>query len=411
MEKKNVIIGTAVFVVALFLIILIGREGTKKTSTTTNVFRTVKEGTFEVVVLTTGELQAENYSTIMAPSALQSRNLRASSIKITDLVSEGTVVKKGDYVGELDRTDMDNTLKTELETLNTLETNLEMKMLDTAVTLSNARDDIKNTVFSLDEAKIVLDQSKFEPPATIRKAEMNLDRIKRSLEQSKSSYELKVQQNTSDINSIKNNLVKQQQKVNELQNVLNLFTITAPGDGMVIYKKEVDGTKRKVGSSITSFDLTVATLPDLSSMISKTYVNEIDVSKIRKGQEVRIMVDAFSERRYKGEVINVSNIGEQLPSTDAKVFEVLVRLTEIDAVIRPSMTTGNIIVVETLKNVISVPLGSIVVDDGKTYVYTEDKDKIEVKLGVSNESEIVVESGLESGTVIYTDNPMLLAKN
>ena len=58
-------------------------------------------------------------------------------IKIQDLVPEGTEVKTGDFIATLDRTSFDNTLKDELEKLKTYETNLEMKILDTAVTLSN----------------------------------------------------------------------------------------------------------------------------------------------------------------------------------------------------------------------------------------------------------------------------------
>ena len=47
-------------------------------------------------------------------------------------------------------------------------------------------------------------------------------------------------------------------------------------------------------------------------MISKTYVNEIDVSKVKAGQKVEVMVDAFPEKRYSAVVMSVANIGEQL---------------------------------------------------------------------------------------------------
>ena len=63
-------------------------------------------------------------------------------------------------------------------------------------------------------------------------------------------------------------------------------------------------------------------------MISKTYVNEIDVSKVKAGQKVEIIVDAFPERSYTGTVTSVANIGEQLPNADAKVFEVLIKVMD-----------------------------------------------------------------------------------
>jgi len=112
---------------------------------------------------------------------------------------------------------------------------------------------------------------------------------------------------------------------------------------MVIYYKEWGGDKRKVGSSISAWDLTVATLPDLSAMNSKCYVNEIDISKVKAGQKVRISVDAFPEKKYTGVVTYVANIGEQLPNADAKVFEVTIKVNEYDPILRPAMTTGNLI--------------------------------------------------------------------
>ena len=71
--------------------------------------------------------------------------------------------------------------------------------LNTAVALSALRDDIKNQHYVVEEADITLAQSKFEPPATIRQAEIALDKAKRSLEQKNKGYDLKVQQNLADI--------------------------------------------------------------------------------------------------------------------------------------------------------------------------------------------------------------------
>ena len=84
-------------------------------------------------------------------------------IKIQDLIPEGTEVKEGDYIGALDRTTFDNSLKDELERLETMNTAYQMLLLDSAVTLSNLRDGIKNQNFSVEEAAITLDQSKYEP--------------------------------------------------------------------------------------------------------------------------------------------------------------------------------------------------------------------------------------------------------
>ena len=187
--KKSVIITGIVAALAIIALIVIGKISKKKDIA--NLFVEAKKGQFEIVVSTTGELQAENSKDITGPDFTQSRQIRAMEIKITDLVPEGTQVKEGDYIATLDRTSFDNTLKDELERLATQESNLEVKMLDTAVTLSDLRDNIKNLVFSVEEAEITLQQSKYEPPTTIRQAEIALDKAKRSLEQSIKGYSLK----------------------------------------------------------------------------------------------------------------------------------------------------------------------------------------------------------------------------
>lgn len=402
--KKSVIITGIVAVLAIIILIVIGKSAKKKD--VANLYVEAKRGQFEIIVSTTGELQAENSEDIKGPDFTQSRQIRAADIKITDMVPEGTQVKAGDFIATLDRTSFDNTLKDELERLTTQEANLEVKMLDTAVTLSDLRDNIKNLKFSVEEAGITLEQSKFEPPTTIRQAEISLDKAKRSLEQAIKGYSLKVEQARSDMKTIKFNLSEQRQRVSDLQAILSKFTIYAPADGMVIYKRDRTNAKRKVGSSISPWDNVVATLPDMSSMISKTYVNEIDISKVKAGQKVELLVDAFPDKSLTGVVTSVANIGEQLPNADAKVFEVVIKLNESDPKLKPSMTTGNQIVTKTIEDVTYVPLESVQLGaDSIPFVYTKKGAKQIVVTGEENENNVVIEQGLEAGTMVYLSTP------
>jgi hypothetical protein len=174
---------------------------------------------------------------------------------------------------------------------------------------------------------------------------------------------------------------------------------------MLIYYREWSGEKRKVGSSISPWDLTVATLPDLSVMNTKTYVNEIDISKVKKGQKVRVGVDAFPEKKYTGEVVEVANIGEQLPNTDAKVFEVVIKVNEYDPILRPSMTSSNQIITNVYDTVLFVPLESVHAEDSLSFVYTKKGKKQIIVTGEMNENNIIVEKGLEKDDEIYLSIP------
>ena len=201
------------------------------------------------------------------------------------------------------------------------------------------------------------------------------------------------------------NLARDRRSKNEMEAVMKEFDIMAPASGMVIYKKDWNGQKRTAGSEINTWDLAVATLPDLSAMISMTYVNEIDISKLNEGQEVKIGVDAFPEKRFTGEVIEVANIGQQLPNTDAKVFEVRIALNERDTILRPSMTTSNEVITNVLDSVMFVPLEAVHANDSLTFVYTRGGKKQIVVLGESNENNIIVEMGLNKGDRLYLSVP------
>jgi hypothetical protein len=215
-----------------------------------------------------------------------------------------------------------------------------------------------------------------------------------------------VEQAKSDMRTAKTNLSEQKVRVGDLQTVLSKFIITAPSSGMIIYKRDRMGTKRKVGSSISPWDNVVATLPDMSSMLSKTYVNEIDVSKVKAGQHVEIVVDAFPEKSYTGTVTSVANIGEQLPNADAKVFEVLIEVDGSDPILRPSMTTGNKIITKTINDVIFIPLESVQAGaDSIPFVYLKNGTRQVVVLGESNENNVVIEQGLKPGVQLYLNTP------
>ncbi len=403
--KRTVIITIIIVVVTLIALLIFNKVTTRKHDTA-NLFAEALFGKFEISITTTGELMAENSVDIKAPEIMRGRDVRGSNIKITDLIQEGTVVKEGDYIATLDRTEFDNSLKDSRERLVTFQTNLEMAILDTAVTMTNIRDQITNQIHTVEEAEITLRNSKYEPPTTIRQAEINLEKQKRVLEQLRRSLVLRKAQTQQQIRSQKMWVSRIEKRIKDYEDVLAGFVITSPSPGMVIYKKDRFGTKRKVGSMINPIDRVIATIPDLTSMISKAYVSEVEVSKVQPGQQVTISVDAFPTKSYTGKVFTVANIGEKLNNSDTKVFEVLIKLDGSDQDLRPSMTTNNKIMIRAFDNVTYIPNECVHTgNDGIPVVYTKNGLKQVVVLGESNEKETVIEQGLEPGTMLYVATP------
>ena len=364
-----------------------------------------QRGPFEIIVATTGELKAQSMQQINGPEGLRARNVRFQDIKIQDLVPEGTVVKQGDYVATLDRSSTSNRVKDISDEVEKYQAQLDRTLLDTSLNLRGIRNSLSNLKFDMEEKQIALEQSIYEPPATQRQARNNVERATLAYEQEVQNYTLKEAQAIAQIKDVEITLYQKKRELEELMNVISQFTILAPKDGMVIYHREWSGEKRKVGSSISPWDLTVATLPDLSVMESKTYVNEIDISKIKKGQSVRIGVDAFPEKAYTGMITEVSNVGEQLKNADAKVFEVIVRVNESDPILRPAMTTSNKIVTATYKDTLFVPLEALFGNDTLMYVCRTNGTRQVVVPGEMNENFRIIEQGLKEGDEIYLSLP------
>jgi uncharacterized membrane protein len=402
--KKTIII-TGIVVAAAFLALFIFNKITQKKGTA-SLFAEASQGRFELAVTTAGELVAENSVDISAPVLTMQRDIRAMNVKIQDLIPEGTEVQKGDWVATLDRTEFDNTLKDERDRVTTVRTELEMALLDTAVTLSNQRDQIENQIHTVEEAKITLRNSKYEPPTTIRQAEISYDKAQRVLEQLRRSYTLAVAQSETKIRNIRTRLNRFERRVSDYEEVLAGFVVTAPSSGMIIYKKDRLGNKRKSGGTINPMDRVVATLPDLSAMLSKVYISEIEISKVKTGLPVNVTVDAFPDKSYTGSVFSVANIGEKLPNSDSKVFEVMIKIDGSDYALRPAMTTNNKIIINVLDNVTYIPNECIHTGtDSIPVVYTRNGLKQIVVPGMANDKEIVIENGLKPGTVLYLEIP------
>jgi HlyD family secretion protein len=151
-------------------------------------------------------------------------------------------------------------------------------------------------------------------------------------------------------------------------------------------------------------------LPDLTKMISKTYVNEVDVRKIKAGQAVAIGLDAYPDKKLKGVVTRVANVGEQRPNSDSKVFEVSVEISGTDATLRPSMTTSNKIVTTIIPNANFVPLECLHNQfDSIIYIFKKDGLKIwkqEVMIGETNSNDAVILKGVTDNEKIFLSVPL-----
>jgi multidrug efflux pump subunit AcrA (membrane-fusion protein) len=403
MNKKKIAIISVIAVVLIYL-----AYNYFSTSNEDEVYLTskVKKGDFISEVITSGEAQSTSLKKINGPDNL--RKFRLNNLKIQDLVSEGTIVKKGDYVGRLDPSSVNEQILDARLNLETAQSKYTQQQLDTTLSLKQERNSIKDLKFTMEETKLELKQSIYEPPATIKKLEINLEKANRGLKEKLENYIIKKRQANAKMVEVGTQVSKINKKLTDLLDLLKSFTIFSNGNGMITYDKNWDGSKKKVGSSISPWNPTIASLPDLTKMESKTYANEVDIRKIKKDLPVKIGFDAFPDVQMEGIVTDVANVGEKKRGSDIKVFQVLIKIKGSNDNIRPGMTTSNKILTFERKDVLSIPLEAVFSKDTITYVYTKSGFSIlkkQVKIGDSNNDSVIIIGGLTEDDIVYLNKP------
>ena len=399
MKKIYIAIG-AVLVLALLYYAIFGSAKSSGEQTKDLVVKPTR-GDLEIAVKATGEIRSENSVDVNAPGSMREINIWQTTI--TRLIPEGTQVKKGQWVVSLDKTAIEtkiNEINAELEKIGT---QLEQAVIDTAIEMGGIRDQMVNMKYSIKEKRLVVEQSKYEPQMIIRQAELDMERILRDFKQLEKKYELKQRQARAKVSEILADRNVQYNKRSKMNKVGKEFDISAPEDGMFIYKRDWRGNKRGVGSEVSGWNSQVGELPDLSSMLSRTYINEVDISRVLPGQEVEVTIDAFPDKQFTGIVTEVANVGQQLKNQDTKVFEVMVKINEQDSVMRPAMTSANKIVARNFINVLTIPLEAIH-KDSIEYVLKKSKAGMvqqEILVGAKNDDFAVINLGLDEDDEFY----------
>ena len=365
-----------------------------------------KRGEFKVTVTTSGELRAIKFVQISVPQNAQQAN--QYQMKISSIVPEGTVVKAGDIVAELDRSGIATQASNVTLALQKAQAVYEQAMLDSTLNLSKAREEMRTMELTLEEKKLAKEQSVYEAPTVRRQAEIDLEKAQRALAQAKLDYKTRTEQAEAKMREVGADRDRQKNLLAIVTDVMANFTIRAPAPGMVTYVKEWNGKKKVSGSQVNAWEPAVATLPDLTQMESITYVNEIDVRKIAVGQAAQLTLDSDPSKRLKGKVTSVANMGEQRPNQDSKVFEVRILIEQADTTLRPGMTTGNAIETLSVADVLSIPLEAVSSDGGVPFVYKQSGSRVvkqEVATGAMNDDEVVVSKGLEEGDRVLLSPP------
>jgi HlyD family secretion protein len=259
---------------------------------------------------------------------------------------------------------------------------------------------------------------KYEFPKQAVQLLSNYNEAKRALDRTYASTRSRLAQAEATLKSSESQLRSRQERLNKTKREIAISTIRAPAPGLVTYGASSDDHWRKMrqgpieaGSSVRERQ-TIISLPDMSKMTASIAVHESSVDKVRPGQRATIIMDAFPDKTFHGEVTKVAPLPDQqrnFLSPDLKVYTTEVEIEGTYDFLKPGMSAKVDILVEKLNDVLIVPIQVVANRGGKKvcYVVASKPQEREVKTGSFNDTFVQILDGLEPGELVLLSPPKI----
>jgi len=189
--------------------------------------------------------------------------------------------------------------------------------------------------------------------------------------------------------------------VAETQSAIRQMTIMAPRNGTIVYVTNWRGDKKKVGDTCWRMERVIE-IPDLSRMIARGDVDEVDAGKIAVGQRVTLRLDAHPDEEFHGTIQKASKTVSQQQGTKdpLKVLRVEIVLDRSDPVkMRPGMRFQGTVELQRQRNAVLVPRNAVFVSARGPYALRRgwfNVQQIPVKLGRQNDKFVEVLGGISA---------------
>ena len=191
------------------------------------------------------------------------------------------------------------------------------------------------------------------------------------------------------------------------QDRLYYTRITAPISGTIIARNIEPGEAVIPGAQATMDGKALMTVADLSSLLVKVNLNQIDVAKVAVGRTATLTLDALPGKSYEAKITKVAPASVKVTGKDQEVFPVEALLEKPDGLVKPGMTADVRVHLDSKPNVLVLPLEAIVKESGKSFVtkVVDDgpnktkQEKVEVTTGLRNDHEVEV-TGIAEGTKV-----------
>lgn len=425
--KRRVVVVVGLLVVLAALVALVVSQDLLVEEASSVAAFPVQQGEFVIgLTLKNGELEAAKAEQMNAPRV-------RGQLKITELFPEGEIVEVGNLVIEFDSAEFEKRVTESEQALEAAKAEREKTMANQRVEIARLESDIENRDAELRLSELQVEKMEFESMVEREESKLKAKQAQLALAQAHKKLEAQRIVDAADLRKREIDVSQRERDLEKARKDLEGLTIYAEKPGLVVYEKIWKGSraeKIRVGDEPWG-GMTLVTLPDLSSMQVKTWVNEVDVDRMDVGQPATIKLDALPGPTFNGSVTNIASLGrEKEGDRNVKVFDVLIEIKEQDPRLKPGMSATCEVIIETipprpaepdsgaiveadaevLPLPLFIPIDAVFEKGGRTLVYRmkgDDPQEQEVTLGKRNSNYVVVEEGLGIGDRVALRDPTL----
>jgi len=365
----------------------------------------IRKGNFKVTISEEGEIKAKRSVIVTTPNSLK------GSAKVVKIVPEGTIVKKGDFILQMDSEEILQAIETIQNDLNVLKAELDKSTANHKFAIKQMELKLENADTRYKMAQMRLKQIEYESSAKQEEEKLSFKLAENDFIETKEGMVLQKIINSTERSALLSRYrqmeIRLQRKVEEGRDLI----ITAPEDGLVVYAKIWKGDKMaklQIGDSPWKGQSLIE-LPDMSEMEVETVVDEVDIARLKKGMKADIILDAYRNTPFNGEIVDISSLARQSnEGFERNVFDVTVKITKSDERLKPGMTSLCSIIVAEYKDAVYIPIESIFVKDSLSFVFIKkglSYSKKSIKILDKNDTHAVVSGITEKDGEVLLANP------
>ena len=362
---------------------------------------TVIEKDFENSVIVEGVVEPTYFTTVMCPANVDGT--------IIFMVEDGTQVNAGDVICIIEDNNNETNYNNLLDLIESISAELSTKKADLQMQQALLEAQVRNNEADTEIANLDSLQFRFASPTQRQISELQLESA--SIEKSRLEKRLQTLKiiNDSEIKSIEINLRRAQSRLETAKEILESLTVRAPTSGLaIVSQSRRSGEKLKIGDEVWN-NMPLVIIPEMSEMKVQMRLSETDFKYISENDSVSYSFNAMPDNWANGKITKMLPVGQPY-SRDSKLkyFEVEASVDSILEMPEPGFTANCRVIVDYIKDTITVPQVAIFDEDSRKVVYVKKNktfERREIKTGLSSQKESVVIEGLNRDEKVALTKP------